>query len=555
MFWKRILLGAALVAGAALPVASQEHHAAAHDHNAPRAAGAMPLLGGLGTWQHIITAKSATVQAYFDQGLALIYGFNHDEALRSFEEAARIDPACAMCQWGIAYAVAPNINLPIDSAREARGLAAVREAQRLATRVTRRERDYINALAVRFGEPAGTSRAARDSAFATEARKVAQRYRSDVDAQVIFADAMLNLRPWNQWTRDGKAQPGTVEAVNALELAMQLNPNHAGACHLYVHAVEASPTPQRALPCAERLPRLMPGAGHIVHMPAHIYLRVGRYEDAARANIAAVEADQRYFSTRDVAPGVYPMFYAPHNLHFLWSAYLLSGQRAKALGAARALLERVSIDDAAAIPSLQSLLTSTILTLVRFGDWDAVLTEPAPRADLRYAKAIWHYSQGMARVARNELSAANVQLDSVRAIAAEVPADMIIILNSAQSLLELATDVLSSQIARKERRYDVAITELQSAVRREDALTYDEPPPWYHSARNLLGHALLEAGRLDEAGAAFRDDLRFLPENGWSLAGLQQVLKQQDRQRAASSMGERFARAWRYADAPAVAGR
>jgi tetratricopeptide (TPR) repeat protein len=310
-----------------------------HEHGKAHESGAMPLLTGLGTWHHRITTKSLEAQRYFDQGLRLTYGFNHVEAVRSFERAIELDPDCAMCHWGIAYGVGPNINLPMAAEVEPRALAAIRRAAELKGRATPGERALIEAMAVRFGEPAGAARAERDAAYADAMRKVAARFPADIDAQTLFADAMLNLRPWNQWTRDGKPQPGTLELVGVLERALERQPAHAGACHFYIHAIEASETPERALPCAERLPRLMPGAGHVVHMPAHVYLRVGQYERAVRANIAAVEADNRYFAAHKATPGVYPMFYAPHNIHFLWSAYLLSGQSGKALTAARALAD------------------------------------------------------------------------------------------------------------------------------------------------------------------------------------------------------------------------
>lgn len=287
MYIRSVALALLLNLGAATAEAQEhtDHTAHAHDHGE-----CMPLLDGLGRWHQRVTTALPDAQKYFDQGLRLAYGFNHEEAARSFGEAMRLDPTCAMCAWGVAYALAPNINLPMDSAKEMRALAAIRQAQELSPKATSRERDYIAALALRFGEPAGAQRAARDSAYANAMRAVAQRYPDDADAQVLFADAMLNLRPWNQWTREGTPQPGTLELVDVLERVVDTAPEHAGACHFYVHAVEASPSPERALECAERLPKLMPGAGHVVHMPARVYLRTGQYEKAARANIAAVEA-------------------------------------------------------------------------------------------------------------------------------------------------------------------------------------------------------------------------------------------------------------------------
>jgi tetratricopeptide (TPR) repeat protein len=363
---------------------------------------------------------------------------------------------------------------------------------------------------------------------------------------------MMNLRPWNYWTRDGRPHPGTTELVAALSKTVARQPNHAGACHFFIHAVEASDTPERALPCAERLPRLMPGAGHVVHMPAHVYLRVGRYEEAARANIAAVEADNRYFATR-TAPGIYPMFYAPHNLHFLWATYLLSGQRDKALTAARALKERVAVDDAKQTASLEAFLTPAFLTPVRFGSWDAVLAEPAPPADLHYASGMWHYARGLAHSARKDVRAAEDELAKLRARASGVKDDVVIILNPAPAVLKLAAEVLAADIAARQQRFDAAVAHLKTAVTMEDALTYDEPPPWYHSVRNRLGETLLAAGRPADAAAAFREDLRYVRETGWSLSGLERALRAEGKTAEAAEAARRLKTAWRYADVPAGA--
>ena len=518
-----------------------------HGSHTSSADGVMPILQGLGDWHHQVTTKSPEAQRYFDQGLRLTYGFNHEEAVRSFERAVQLDPSCAMCHWGVAYALGPNINLPMDAKTEPRALEASRQAVRLKGTVSAGERALIEAMAVRYGEPAGASRAERDGAYADAMRQVAKQFPADADAQVLFADAMMNLRPWNQWTREGQPQPGTLELVGVLSQAIASQPTHAGACHFFIHAVEASLTPERALPCAERLPRLMPGAGHVVHMPAHIYLRVGRYEDAARANIAAVEADNRYFAAR-TAPGIYPMFYAPHNLHFLWATYLLSGQREKAVGAARALQERVDMNDVKATPSLEAFLTPAFLTLARFGDWDGVLATPAPPADLHYATGMWQYARGLAYAARKDFRAAEGELVKVRAKSSSVKDDVVIILNPAPALLKLAAEVLAADIAARQQRFDEAIAHLKTAIPMEDALSYDEPPPWYHSVRNRLGTTLLEAGRPADAAAAFRDDLRYVRETGWSLSGLERALRAAGKTADAADAARRFKEAWKYAD-------
>jgi tetratricopeptide (TPR) repeat protein len=560
------VLAAAIVTASpssrATAIAAQEPRrpeaGAQHDHHragVPRDSSRTTLLPGLGDWHHPVSTRVPLAQRFFDQGLRLAYGFNHDEAERAFAEAARLDPSCAMCWWGVAYAVSPNINLPMTPEAEERGLGAIRKAQRLTSRATPRERAYIDALARRFGTPAGAERGARDTAYALAMRAVAQRFPDDLDAQVLYADAMLNLRPWNQWTRDGEPQPGTLELVGVLERVIARRPDHAGACHFYVHAVEASATPERALPCAERLPRLMPGAGHVVHMPAHVYLRVGRYADAARSNLAAMAADRRYLGGQTAPAGIYPMFYTRHNAHFLWAAYLLSGQGARALETARTLERSVSLDDARANASLEAFLTTVVLTHARLAAWDSILAQPAPGNDLRYVRGIWHFARGLAHAARGDDAAGAAELDTLRGIARAVPADVIVILNPARSVLELAAEVLAGQLALAQVRTDEAMAHLREAVRREDMLTYDEPPPWYHSSRHMLATAQLAAGRDTEAEATFREDLHAYRENGWSLAGLERALRRQGREAEAAAVATRLATAWRDADVPPISSR
>jgi pimeloyl-ACP methyl ester carboxylesterase/tetratricopeptide (TPR) repeat protein len=555
----RIVVAVVLLAGAPGMTAAQEAKAPhAHAHAAADAGGTMPLMDGLGDWSWPITTRSPSAQQYFDQGLRLAYAFHHDEAVLSFREALRLDPSCAMCAWGVAYALSPNINMPMAAEAEADALAAIRQATALAGRqtagqpaVTTRERDVIAALATRFGEPTGADRAARDSAYATAMRRVASTYPNDEDVQVLFADAMLNLRPWNQWTRAGTPQPGTLEVVATLERVLARTPDHAGACHFYVHTVEASPNPERALDCARRLPELMPAAGHVVHMPAHVYLRVGMYEEAARANIAAVEADHGYFAMRDITPGIYPLFYAPHNLHFLWAAYTLSGQRAKALEAAQALVDRVAVDDAREEPALQAFLPSVFLTHLRFGDWSAALAAPAPPPGMPYVQGMWHYARGVAHAATGDLVAAALELDALRAIEADVPADVIIILNAAPDLLRVARLVLDGRIAAASGDTDRAVARLYEATAAEDALTYDEPPPWYEPVRQVLGAVLLDADRAADAEAVFRADLQWVRENGWSLRGLERALHAQGRTAEAAAVAARLQHAWQHADVTA----
>lgn len=537
-----LLLGAAATAAPAQENVHATHHAPTHK------AAAMPRLDGLGSWPLGLTAGAGEAREYFEQGLRLAYGFNHEEARRSFERAAEIDPACALCYWGIAYSVSPNINMPMDSAAEVVALAAITRARQLAPMAAKPDRLFIDALAHRFGEPAGAKRAARDSAYARAMKNVVAQRPDNVEAFVLYADALLNLRPWQQWTRAGKPQPGTLDAVAALERARALGPDHAGACHFWIHTVEASPTPERALECAEKLPTLMPGAGHIVHMPAHVYLRVGLYEDAARANIAAVEADHGYFKKRDMPEGIYPMFYHPHNLHFLWAAYLTSGQYTKALGAARALRARVDIEAAREVPSLQAFLTPEILTHARFAAWDSVLAIADYAGGLPFASAMRHYARGQAFYALGNAAAAAQELAALRAITRELPADMVIILNAAQAITGIAERVLEAAAAVNTMDYDRAIALLQEAAAMEDELTYDEPPPWHQPVRQMLGNVQLRAGRYADAVVTFRADLRWVPRNGWSLNGLATALRALGRTAEASAVEREFEAAWQHAD-------
>ena len=546
---KRVIMAALLACAGVTAAHAQEPAQHGHNHTAA-ARDVMPLLSGLGNWRVSLNASSGEARRFFEQGLRLAYAFNHDEARRSFERAIELDPACALCYWGIAYAVGPNINLPMEAAAERDAVAAITKARALSQRASQRERAYIDALNERFALPAGEQRATRDSAYAAAMKRLADTYPGDADAQVLYADALLNLRPWNQWTRTGSPQPGTLAAVAALERAMRLAPDHAGACHFWIHTVEASLTPERALACAEKLPKLMPGAGHIVHMPAHVYLRVGRYEDAAQANIAAVNADRGYFQARAVGAGIYPQFYHPHNLHFLWSAYLMSGQRAKARAAARALRERVTIADARATPSLQAFLTPEILTHARFADWDSVLAVPAPAEGMPYVTALWHFARGQAFTAKRDTAAAAHELNALRTLQRNLPASTIIILNPAPAVLKVAELVLAGGMAARAGDYERAVALLKEAAEREAELTYDEPPPWHVPVRQVLGQVLLDAQRPGDAVVVFREDLRWVPRNGWSLHGLETALRKLGRDGEADAVARELAVAWKHADVP-----
>jgi tetratricopeptide (TPR) repeat protein len=527
---------------------------AEHDHGAP-ATDAVPLFADLGTHHHAITTRVPDAQRYFDQGLRLVYAFNHDEATRAFREAARLDPTCAMAWWGVALASGPNYNLPIDPERETAALDAVARGMALAEHASPRERQYLDAVAIRYGKAPGGDRKALDRAYADAMRKVTQADPSDLDAAVIYAEALMVLRPWDLWTLDGYPNPGTEEIVTVLEGVLQKAPDHPGANHYYIHAVEASRTPERALESARRVGTVMPGAGHLVHMPSHIYMRTGQWEDAAAANERAIAVDRRYIESQKPG-GVYPMMYYPHNIHFLWSAASMQGRSREAIGAAREVGGAVAPEMMRAMPMLEYFAPTVVFGLVRFGRWDDVLEEPAPGDEFVYASGMWHYGRGMAFAATGRPDDAARELAAVEAAAQATPSDRIVADNQpARRLLELAAAVLAGESAGRRGDTDAATSELQRAVLLEDALPYTEPPPWYFPVRQSLGAALLAGGRPDEAAVVYREDLRRNPDNGWSLFGLAQSLRAAGDAREAAATDRRFRDAWTQADVKLTASR
>ena len=526
-----------------LPATASAQHGMAPDP----ASAFPPLYRNLGSWTHPVTTSSKLAQKYFDQGLRLYYGFNHDEATRAFREAARLDPTCAMAWWGVALAAGPNINLPMDAEHGTTALVAIGKAIELSPRARGTDPIYIAALGVRYSADPGASRAALDSAYCASMRLLAKRFPDDADAAALFAESILDLSPWNQWAPDGKPYPGTLEAVSTLEAILKRHPNHPGANHFYIHAAEASDDPARALPAAKRLETLVPGAGHLVHMPSHIYARTGRYAEALRQNRRAVAVDERYIAAQKPA-GAYPLMYYNHNIQFVWFAALMEGRSAEALAAARKLTGNVTPEVLAQMTMLEFVPPLPVLTLVRFGRWEDALAEPAPPASQRYASGIWNYARGVALAARGDFAAAGVALDTLQAIAAATPADRTISINYAAPLLRLASHALAGEIAARRGETDQAERLLRRAVAAEDSLHYDEPPTWYSPVRHTLGAVLLKAGRAQEAETVYREDLKRHPENGWSLDGLSKALEAQHRGPEAAAVKARFRKAWWRAD-------
>lgn len=506
----------------------------------------VPLYDSLGTLHYAVTTADSGTQAYFDQGLRLTYAFNHEEAINSFTEGARQDTSCAMCWWGIALAHGPNINAAMESTSVRPAWEAVSRARQFASNATPKERALINALAQRYAESPPADRSKLDSAYANAMRGISKDYPDDPDVLTLFAESMLDLRPWNQWTKTGQAQPGTLEAVAALEKAIAIDSLHPGACHYYIHAVEASRQPERAIPCAERLPRLMPGAGHVVHMPAHIYIRVGRYADAVRINQHAIHADHQYLEKRTPA-GIYPLAYAPHNAHFLFSAASFAGNKAQAVAAARDAASRVPLAVLKQYPGFELYTPAPYFALVQFGDWATMLVTPPPDSALRYTTGMWHYARGLALGATGKTAEAEREADALERIAAAVPRDQpVFAFHRASDLLGLASHVLRGDIAEKRGHLREAIRHYRAGAAAEDSLFYDEPPPWYQPVRHFLGNALLKNGDATAAERIYREDLVRFPENGWSLYGLAQSLRAQNKN--AADIEARLATAWKGAD-------
>lgn len=508
----------------------------------------VPLYDNLGNHRHGVTTTVPAAQQYFDQGLRLVFGFNHGEAIRAFNEAARLDANCAMCYWGTALAYGPHVNAGMDSASGVAAYAAAQRALRLVSRVSPRERAYIRAVAKRYAPvPTASNRAALDSAYAGAMGEVVQKYPDDLDAATLYAEALMDLRPWNYWKQpSGEPYPGTVEIVSQLERVLRGNPDHPGACHYYIHAVEAV-QPEKAVACAERLAGLMPGDGHMVHMPAHIYIRVGRYADAIMSNVHAVHTDEAYIEDQRPS-GVYPLGYYPHNLHFLSFAATMAGQSATAIDAARKLLSKTNLHAASQVPLLQPFVSFLDLTLVTFGRWDDVLAQPLPPADVPYAVGMAHYARGVAFAATGRWPEAQVELDVVKQMAATATGDN-------KTVFDIATHALIGEIAARQGKLDDAATHFRAAMAIEDSLLYMEPPTWYYPIRHSLGAVLLRAGRAAEAEQLYHEDLRRFPENGWTLFGLLEALRAQGKPAEVDAVDARFRKAWATADVTLTASR
>jgi tetratricopeptide (TPR) repeat protein len=504
----------------------------------------------LGDHVRTVTTSSADAQKHFDRGLTLAYSFAHHAAEQAFVAATQADPRCAMAWWGIALVNGPHINFPLVLPENAqRAWDALQKAKVAVATGTDVEKALVAALERRYANPNPDDRKPLDEAYAAAMREVQERFPQDVDVATLYAEALMDLRPWDLWTAEGQAQPGTDEVLRALERAMELDPTHPGALHLFVHAVEASPDPARAVAAADRLRTLVPAASHLVHMPAHIYARVGRWSDAEEANERAIEADA-WYRKQHPRPGFYALYMA-HNQHFLAFAAMMRGRSARALEAAEAVVDGIPEEFLAEFtPLADGFMVFRSEVLMRFGRWEEILKEPEPAERLPLSRALWRFTRGIALAALRRLDEARAEHDAFRVAVALVPPEWTFGNNSALDILAVADRVLAGEIAVQEDRHDDAIAALREAARLEDALRYDEPPDWIQPVRHTLGAVLLTADRPAEAEAVYREDLARWPENGWSLFGLARALHLQGKAEEAKAMQERADRAWDDADVP-----
>jgi tetratricopeptide (TPR) repeat protein len=518
---------------------AQEHM----DHHPSKPATLMP---GLGDLHHPVSTKNPQAQQFFDQGLRLIYAFNHDEAARSFQRAADFDPKLAIAYWGIAEAVGPNYNDPASEERFKQAHEAIQKAVDLSANASPSEQAYIQAMAKRFPEDpkADLRKAAED--YRDAMREVMKQYPDDLDAATLFAEAGMNLHPWGLWHQDGSPEAGTEEIVATIESVIQRDPNHLGAVHYYIHAVEASNTPERALAGANKLASLAPGAGHIVHMPAHVYIRTGDYAAAVKTNEDAAEVDRAYIKATGVQ-GIYPMMYYSHNLHFIAMCASMNGDYAAAKKNADMLTAHVA-PDVKEMPPLEGFMTIPMSVDIRFHKWNDILKMPAPDPAMKTTTVFWHFARGMAFAGTGKISDAEAEYKIVSDAEKNTPEDVIFqmpINNKAKDIMKIAEDVLGAKIAMAKKDNAGAISMLRNAVAIQDKLNYGEPPDWFFPVRESLGAAIMMNGDAAGAEEVFRTDLQKTPRNPRSLYGLQQALKAQHKDYDAGFVEKQFNAAWK----------
>ena len=513
-----------------------------------------PLFDGMGDRHHPISTSHEGSQRYFNQGLVISYAFNHAEAIRSFQAAQRLDDDCAMCFWGEALATGPNINVTsngkaiMSDEERVRAFAALERALARKDKASDIERDYMDALARRYNGDPSTDREPLDLAYADAMRALAAKYPDDDDALALFAEALMNTMPWDYWLDGSNPKPATAEVIEALETVLARAPDHPLALHLYIHAVEASSNPGRAEVAADTLGNLVPGAGHLVHMPSHIYWRVGAIPRRAEANVKAAAVDEAYIAACN-AQGFYPALYYPHNLHFLWAASSMEGRSDVAIDAARKVAANVRLEMIDQFPTVEFFHTIPLLALAQFGRWDELVAAPQPREDLDYSNAIWHYARATAFVRQGDVDAASAEH---AALAPLLETEMILELYGADypasAILRVADNLVKGELAMAGGNVESAVEHFEAAVATQAALPYTEPPFWYYPTRQSLGEALLEAGDASAAEAVYRADLEDHPRNGWSMFGLALSLERQGKTGEAEEVRAEFDRLWSLAD-------
>jgi tetratricopeptide (TPR) repeat protein len=517
-----------------------------HAHGPAKEMKPVTLATGLGDIYHPVSTKNAEAQKFFDQGLAYLYGFNHEEAVRSFTQAAQLDPELAMAYWGAALALGSNYNLQAEGPSLLRAYTNLQKAIELAPKASEHERAYIEALSKRYSNDLRTDSNKLASDYRYAMKELVRRYPDDLDAATLYAESMMNLRPWKLWTADGKPAEDTLEIVAVLENVLKRNPNHSGANHYYIHAVEASTDVRRAYESAARLGKIAPKAGHLVHMPSHIYIRTGDYAEAAQSNADAIVADRDYM-TQTGAQGVYTMMYYNHNIHFLAAANAMKGRYEDSLKSARELEANVKphLKD---MPMLEMFMPYVTVTKIRFGKWDEILKTEKPDAQLKITTAYWHFARGLAFTATGQLSSADTELKSLQGVSKMVPADAPLGNSLAVDVLKVAELTLSGKIAFARDEKVKGIDLLRQAVSAGDRVGYNEPPDWDLPVREVLGGILLLSGQPVESEKVFRAEIEKHPRNGRALFGLAESLRQQGQTSSAQMVQREFENAWANAD-------
>jgi tetratricopeptide (TPR) repeat protein len=522
-----------------------------HQHQTTAPSAPVKPMIGLGAHQHRIATTSREAQVLFNQGLTLVYGFNHGQAIRLFQRAAELDPRAPMPLWGIALAYGPNINdFEMDRERAKTADEFAKKALALTSSANPRERAYAEALAKRYSSDPAADLKKLQVDYKDAMAALAKAYPSDLDAQVLYAESLMDLRPWQLWTRDGQPSDVTEEVVRVLESVLARNPLHPGANHYYIHTMEGSPQADKALASARRLETLVPAAGHLVHMPAHIYARTGNFVASANSNAAAALVDERYMKGTNTRSGMYPLMYYNHNVHFESYAAAMAGQYRRAKRAADKLTANVT-PFIADMPMIEGFVPQQYYVLLRFAKWDELLALPAPATSLQLTTAVWHYARGAAFAGKKDVTRARAeQMVFVEAAGKIPPETPVGVLNTAGQMFAVATPLLAGRIAAAAGDGAAAIEQYRTAVAAEDLLAYDEPPTWYYPVRETLGAALLAAGQAPEAEQVFRDDLTYNPRNGRSLFGVWKALEAQGKKADAARAGAEFRRAWSVADVP-----